>query len=164
MTPEAERYLDKSHQCLANARTSLSVNLTNDAGRGAYLATFHAAQALIFERTGKISKSHQGVHSQFALLAKSDARIAPGWVGEKGTSHISPVIAERGPPRIPTGRGSQFVRGSHLGTMPDRLNCGMSPFPLGGAQPMKTPVVQRYTVCAPGTSSVKFLPVLVKQV
>ncbi len=80
MTPEAERYLDKSLQCLVNARTSLSVNLTNDAGRGAYLAAFHAAQALIFERTGKISKSHQGVHSQFALLAKSDARIASGWV------------------------------------------------------------------------------------
>ena len=31
--PEAERFLDKSRECLANARTSLGVNLTNDAGR-----------------------------------------------------------------------------------------------------------------------------------
>ena len=58
MTPEAERYLEKAEQCLSNARAVLGINLTNDAGRNAYLTAFHAAQALIFERTGKISKSH----------------------------------------------------------------------------------------------------------
>lgn len=75
MTPEAERYLGKSQQCLVDARTSISVDLANDAGRGAYLAVFHAAQALIFERTNKAAKSHQGVHSQFALLVKNEPRI-----------------------------------------------------------------------------------------
>ena len=37
------------------------------------LAGFHAAQAFIIERTGKLAKTHEGVHSQFNRLA--DARF-----------------------------------------------------------------------------------------
>ncbi len=33
------------------------------------LVAFHAAQALIFERTGKSAKSHRGVAGQFVQLA-----------------------------------------------------------------------------------------------
>lgn len=55
MTPEAIRYFEKADKCLTNAKTSLGVNLTNDAGRSAYLAAFHAAQAFVFERTGIVS-------------------------------------------------------------------------------------------------------------
>ena len=58
-----------------NARTSLSVNLTGDAGRSSYLASFHAAQAFIFERTGKIAKSHKGVHTEFARLVKDRSEL-----------------------------------------------------------------------------------------
>ena len=47
----------------------------HDAGRAAYLAAFHAAQAFIFEGTGKIAKIHRGLHSEFARLAKDDPRI-----------------------------------------------------------------------------------------
>lgn len=69
MTPEAARFMDKAEKCCANAKASLSIALTNDAGRSAYLAAFHAAQALIFENTGKIAKTHKGVHTEFARLA-----------------------------------------------------------------------------------------------
>ena len=75
MTPEASRYLDKAQRCVGNARTSLGVNLTNDAGRGAYLAAFHAAQALIFERTGKVAKTHLGVHTVFGQLVKEEPQL-----------------------------------------------------------------------------------------
>jgi uncharacterized protein (UPF0332 family) len=34
-----------------------------DAGRNAYLAAFHAAQALMAERTGKDGRTHKGVHA-----------------------------------------------------------------------------------------------------
>lgn len=51
------------------------INLTNDAGRNAYFAAFHAAQALIFERTGKIAKTHQGVQGEFYRLARDEPRI-----------------------------------------------------------------------------------------
>ena len=53
MTPEAERSLEKANECLSIARAELGINLSSEAGRNAYLAAFHAARALIFERTGK---------------------------------------------------------------------------------------------------------------
>ena len=70
MTPEAARYLEKARKCLSHARATLGIGLSNDAGRNAYLAAFHAAQAFIFEQTGKIAKTHSGVRSEFARLAK----------------------------------------------------------------------------------------------
>jgi len=71
LTPEASAYLTKARQCLANAKASLGFGLSNDAGRGAYLAAYHASQAFIFEQTGKAAKTHQGVQSEFHRLADS---------------------------------------------------------------------------------------------
>ncbi len=53
----------------------LSVKLNEDAGRTAYLAGFHAAQAFIFEHTGKMFKSHRGVQAEFLRLTKDDPRF-----------------------------------------------------------------------------------------
>jgi len=78
LTPEATRYLEKAQKCLTSAKTSLTVNLTNDAGRSAYLAAFHAAQALIFERTGKIAKTHRGVNFEFARLVRDTPQLDDG--------------------------------------------------------------------------------------
>ena len=75
MRPETEAYLEKARQCLSSAHANLGIRLANDAGRNAYLAVFHAAQALIFERTGKAAKSHRGVQSEFHRLAKDDPNI-----------------------------------------------------------------------------------------
>ena len=75
MTPEASAYLTKARQCLANAKASLGFGLSNDAGRGAYLAAYHASQAFIFEQTGKAAKTHQGVQSEFHRLARQEPRI-----------------------------------------------------------------------------------------
>jgi uncharacterized protein (UPF0332 family) len=41
------------------------------------LRGFHAAQALIFERAGKVPKSHHGVHTEFLRLTKDDQRVDP---------------------------------------------------------------------------------------
>jgi len=75
MTPEAAAYLAKARQCLSNARASLGFGLSNDAGRSAYLAAFHASQAFIFERTGKAAKTHQGVQSELHRLALNEPRL-----------------------------------------------------------------------------------------
>ncbi len=75
MTPEAFRYLEKARQCLSNGRATLAIGLSNDAGRNAYLAAFHAAQAFIFESTGKAAKTHSGVRSEFSRLAKEEPRL-----------------------------------------------------------------------------------------
>jgi uncharacterized protein (UPF0332 family) len=50
------------------------MHYNDEAGR-AYLAGFHAAQALISERTGQIAKTHEGVNSQFNLLTRGDDRV-----------------------------------------------------------------------------------------
>jgi uncharacterized protein (UPF0332 family) len=76
VTPETSEHLQRSRDYLAKARGLLDVMHYNDeAGRAAYLAGFHAAQALISERTGKIAKTHQGVNSQFNLLTMGDVRV-----------------------------------------------------------------------------------------
>jgi uncharacterized protein (UPF0332 family) len=75
MTPEAVAYLAKARKCLSNARASLGFGLSNDAGRSAYLAAFHASQAFIFERTGKAAKTHQGVQSELHRLALNETRL-----------------------------------------------------------------------------------------
>lgn len=48
MTPESERFLQKAERHLERGHIMLSVGLDEDAGRAAYLAAFHAAQALDF--------------------------------------------------------------------------------------------------------------------
>ena len=75
MTPEAGRYLAKARLTLQHARTMLTVELTEDAGRAAYLAGYQAAEALIFERTGKVTKTHKGAHREFARLTVGEVHI-----------------------------------------------------------------------------------------
>ncbi|HEX4160672.1 MAG TPA: HEPN domain-containing protein [Rhizomicrobium sp.] len=79
MTPETAEHLDKARTCLAKARNLLDILHYNDeAGRAAYPAGHHAAQAFVSERTGKIAKTHEGVHSQFDLLTRRDTRVDSG--------------------------------------------------------------------------------------
>jgi uncharacterized protein (UPF0332 family) len=66
--PEAAQYLDKARQAIKEARAVAGIELAEAAGRAAYLAAFHAAQALIFERSTKVPKTHRGVHAQFSRL------------------------------------------------------------------------------------------------
>ena len=76
MIPEEARlFLDKAKACLARGRTILEAGVGEDAGRNAYLAGFHATQALIFARTGKIAKTHRSVHSEFSKLVITDTRL-----------------------------------------------------------------------------------------
>lgn len=75
MTPEAGDYLAKARQLLEEARAVFAIHLLEAAGRAAYLAAYHAAQAFIFERTGKIAKTHSGVRSEFSRLAKNEPGI-----------------------------------------------------------------------------------------
>ncbi len=46
-----------------------------EVARHAYYAAFHAAQALIFERIGKVSKTHTGTHSLFNSVARSEPAL-----------------------------------------------------------------------------------------
>ena len=73
MKPETDAYLSKSRECLAKAEWVLP-RWPDVAGREAYLAGLHAAQALIFERTGIVITTHGGVQGEFGRLTKDEPR------------------------------------------------------------------------------------------
>jgi uncharacterized protein (UPF0332 family) len=51
--PESAAFIAKAEKMLREGREIAALELGEHAGRAAYLVAFHAAQALIFERTGK---------------------------------------------------------------------------------------------------------------
>ena len=76
MKAESAAFLRKSREFLAKARVQLDVvHYTDEAGRAAYLAGLHAAQALIFERTDKVIKRHRGVHAELRRLTEDEPRF-----------------------------------------------------------------------------------------
>lgn len=78
MTPETGYFLDKARKLLGEADSILAIKLYDVAGRTAYLAGFHAAQALISERTGRSVKTHKGVHSELHRLTRDDPHFDAG--------------------------------------------------------------------------------------
>lgn len=74
MTPEAVAFLQKAQGFLQKAHGMLN-QWPDEAGRSAYLAAFHAAQAFIFQQTGNVSKTHGGVQAQFARLTRSSPAL-----------------------------------------------------------------------------------------
>jgi len=75
VTPEAKEHVVKARECPARARIIPAAGVGEDAGRDAYLAGFHAAQALILSRQGKVVKTHRGVQKILFELAKSDRQL-----------------------------------------------------------------------------------------
>ena len=72
MKPQTGSFLASADLALADAHTILAAKVPRQAARLAYYAQFHAAQALIFERTGKIAKTHKGVNQQFHGVARTE--------------------------------------------------------------------------------------------
>jgi uncharacterized protein (UPF0332 family) len=65
MKSETAAYLRKAHEFLVKARNQLeTMNYADEAGRAAYLAGLHSAQALIFERTSKVIRRHHGIQNE----------------------------------------------------------------------------------------------------
>ena len=65
MKEQTSAYLEKSRDLLGRADTMMGAGLTDDAGRTAYLAGLHAAQAFIFETTGRVYKRIQASRENF---------------------------------------------------------------------------------------------------
>lgn len=87
MKAETADYLGKARQRLADAEQIATLPLPHIAAREAYIAVFHAAEAYIFEQTGKAAKTHRGVRSEFARLTKSEPRIAREFVTFLATAY-----------------------------------------------------------------------------
>jgi uncharacterized protein (UPF0332 family) len=72
--PESALFLEKSRDLLGRADTMMGAGLTDDAARTAYLAGLHAAQAFIFETTGRVYKKHSGSSENFRAGEGRSAR------------------------------------------------------------------------------------------
>jgi uncharacterized protein (UPF0332 family) len=70
MTPEAALCLAAARQSLADAESILALPIPRIAAREAYMAAFHAAEALVIERTGKLVKTHSGLRTAFARVGR----------------------------------------------------------------------------------------------
>ncbi len=75
MKPQTAGFLEAAQEALAQAKQIDAIPIPAQAARLAYYSQFHAAQALIFERTGKAAKTHKGVQIQFHKLAQNDTAI-----------------------------------------------------------------------------------------
>lgn len=94
MKAEADAFLTKAKELLDRAPALLSRGFPEEAGRAAYLAGFHAAQAFIFETLGRSPKTHSGVQTQFAKLARSEPSIDVGLRAFLGQAYNIKAIAD----------------------------------------------------------------------
>ena len=60
---------------LIEADGMLGMKYYDAAGRAAYLSGFHAAHALISERTARAVKTHRGVNAELHCLTREDPRL-----------------------------------------------------------------------------------------
>jgi hypothetical protein len=115
--PQTSAYLDKARELLGDAEAMLRIDRNEAAGRTAYLAGYHAAQALIFETSARIYKSHAGLQGEFARLVKDDPPTPfPSWatwiigLAERERGQIS---CARGSPSSSSDGAAPSCRGSY---------------------------------------------------
>jgi uncharacterized protein (UPF0332 family) len=94
MTPEAARFLENADHHLERGQIMLAAGLNYDVGRAAYLAAFHAAQAIIFERSRKVVKTHKGVNIEFLRLTKDDPAFMPDQHGFLSRAYDFKAVAD----------------------------------------------------------------------
>ena len=93
MKPETAAFLTKSRECLEKADGMLA-QWPDEAGREAYLAGFHAVQALLFETRGRSPKTHSGVQTQFARLVRDEPTITSEMRAFLGRAYNLKAIAD----------------------------------------------------------------------
>lgn len=112
MKPEAAAFLAKAEELLARAPALLAQNFADEAGRAAYLAGYHAAQALLFETYGRAPKTHGGVQSRFADLVKDRPEFGSDLRAFLGQAYNLKAIAD-----YEAGPGSKVAPGRAQATI-----------------------------------------------
>ena len=94
MKPQAANFLAAAEEALSDANATLAINIFRQAARLAYYAQFHAAQALIFERISKVTKTHKGVSAQFHKQVRAEPGLTSGHAGNLSTAYRYKQIAD----------------------------------------------------------------------
>ena len=87
MKAETADYLVKARATLADAQKIAALPLPHVAAREAYLAAFHAAEAYIFEQSGKAAKTRRGVRSEVPRPVRTEPRIGRDLVTFLGAAY-----------------------------------------------------------------------------
>ena len=93
--PESADYLNRARRLLKQARAIAAIELPDVAGRTAYLAAYHTAQAFIFDRTGKVTKSHGGAQ-RVCAPCKGQSRIDRAFAAFLAQAYTLKEIADYG--------------------------------------------------------------------
>ena len=102
MKPETAAYIDKARRDLADAKAIAAIGLSTAAARTAYYAAFHAAEAVIIERTVTIAKTHSGLRSMIADLSRTDPAIDKALQTFLGQAYVYKEISDYGVDREAT--------------------------------------------------------------
>jgi uncharacterized protein (UPF0332 family) len=94
--PETSQFVEFARDMLRRARQMASIKLNDDAGRAVYLACFHVAQAVIFEREGRVLKTHRGVQTEFNRIMRSDPRADADLMGFVARAYKFKTAADYG--------------------------------------------------------------------
>lgn len=84
---EAQPHTTKARESLTFARYALAGDCTEQAGRSAYMAAYHAAMAFVLARSGKSPNTHSGARSEFARLARAEPGTSREQVSLLGWSY-----------------------------------------------------------------------------
>lgn len=91
---DAVAQLHKAEQDPEAGRHLLAGGFTDAAGRGAYMAAFHAALALTILRTQRGPKTHKGTHIEFARLARTEPVVNEAMVAFLSRSYELKSMAD----------------------------------------------------------------------
>ena len=136
MKPQTSAYLDSADEGIRDAKKILAINIPRQAARLAYYAQFHAAQALIFERSNKVAKSHKGVDKEFHRLALAEPTFTFGLAATLSAAYHFKQVAdyEAGPVgAVTVADGGDAIAAAELFVMSVRR--AIAPLPPGTAAP-----------------------------
>jgi uncharacterized protein (UPF0332 family) len=94
LSPEAAHALATARPQLADAKSILRLPIAGAAAREACLGAFHAVEAFVFSRTGRAAKTHGGLRTTFARLAKDELRTDPAFLGFLARAYDLKSIAD----------------------------------------------------------------------
>jgi uncharacterized protein (UPF0332 family) len=124
LTPEAAVFLAQARDCLDAAEKIGAAGIPRVATREAYMAAFHTAQAILFERTGQVHKTHGGVRAAFGLLAK-DSPLLGGDLGRflARSYNLKDIADYRSAPAIDMATAEAAIRDAR--TFVDRITIAL---------------------------------------
>jgi uncharacterized protein (UPF0332 family) len=88
--------LETARRHLTDARAVATLGITYIAGPEAYLTAYHATEAILHHRTGRIAKTHRGLGTEFARLARTEPRINAEFVRFLANAYEIKSVADYG--------------------------------------------------------------------